>query len=111
MTFFMNIDKSFPIIQNNGWAKSLIEYRVKLLTPEAITFKGGESKVIFTNCIIEEDVELCMYLKSNPDLDIVCEERFISSTKQNIAVKLSNLDGKVKKVPELFCIGYLIISS
>ena len=107
----MNIDNSFPLIQNNGWTKSLIEYRVKLLTPEAITFKGGESKVVLTNCTIEEDVELCMYLKMNPDLNLVCEERFIPATKQTIAVKLSNLDGKVKKIPELFCIGYLIISS
>ena len=73
----MNINNSFPSIQNEGLSKSLIEYRVKLLTLEALTFKGGESKVVFTNCVIEEDVEYCMYLKPNPDLNLVCEERFI----------------------------------
>lgn len=105
----LKIDQSFPMI-NKGWSKSLIEYRIKLLTLEPITFKGGESKVVPTNCIIEEDRELSMYLKANPDLNLACEERFIFPQKQTLTVKLSNLDGKVKKIPTHFCIGYLIIT-
>lgn len=105
----LKIDNSFPMI-NRGWSKSLIEYRVKLLTLEPITFKGGESKMVTTNCIIDEDRDLSLYVKSNPDLNLVCEERFVPPQKQAIQVKLSNLDGKVKKIPSLFCVGYLILS-
>ena len=105
----LKIDSSFPMI-NKGWSQSLIEYRVKLLTLEPLTFKGGECKMVSTNCTIEEDRKLSMYVKSNPDLNLVCEERFIPPQKQAIQVKLSNLDGKVKKIPAHFCIGYLILS-
>lgn len=105
----LKINNSFPVF-NKGWSQSLIEYRVKLLTLEAITFKGGESKRVVTNCMIEEDRDLSMYVRANPDLNLVCEEKFLLPRKQRVAVKLSNLDGKVKKIPEYFCVGYLIIT-
>lgn len=105
----IKINDSFPMI-NKGWSRSLIEYRVKLLTLKPITFKGGETLLVSTNCTIEEDRDLCMYLKANPDLNLVCEERFIAPQKQTINVKLSNLDAKVKKIPLNFCVGYLIIT-
>ena len=105
----LKIDNSFPMI-NRGWSKSLVEYRVKLLTLDPITFKAGESKMVTTNCVIDEDRELSMYVKSNPDLGLVCEEKFILPQKQTVSVKLSNVDGKVKKIPAYFCVGYLIIS-
>ena len=98
----LKINSSFPTI-NDSWNQSLIEYRVKLLTVEPITIKEGESKMVLTNCMIEEDCELSMYLKANPDLNLVFEERFLFPLKQTVAVKLSNVDAKLKKIPEFFC--------
>lgn len=104
----LKINNSFPNINNH--CAHLVEYRVKLLTVEATTLCRGESKVVNTNCQIEDDLKLCMYLKANKELNLLFQEVFILPQKQTVTVTLTNIDEEVKIIPEQFCVGYLIIT-
>ena len=103
------INKSFPII-NKHWSQ-LVEYRVKLLNVESTTLGHGECKVVDTNCMIEDNLNICIYLKRNKELKLLLEEIFITPKKQTVTVKLTNIDEEVKKIPKNFCVGYLIITN
>lgn len=108
-TTILKINNSFPF-SNTCWNNLLIEYRVKLLTVNPITIEKGKSKIVYTNCMIEEDPEYFMFLKPNKDLNLVFEERFILPQKQTVIVTLTNTSEEVKIIPEQFCVGYLIVS-
>ena len=104
----LKINSSFPNI-NNHWSQ-LVEYRVKLLTVAPTLLHKGECKDVATNCVIEDDLKLCMHLKKNKELNLLFEEVFIIPQKQTVTVKLTNIDEEVKIIPVHFCVGYLIVT-
>lgn len=104
----LKINNSFPYIKN-CWSE-LVEYRVKLLTVETTTLNKGESQIVSTNCMIDENMKLHMYLKRNKELNLVFEERLILPQKQTVTIKITNIDENVKIIPQNICVGYLIIT-
>lgn len=103
------INKLFPQ-RLTSEIQSLIEYRVKLISKYPIKLKGGDSLLVETNCLIEEDATACMYVKSNPNVPLQCEERYVKCETQKLSLRVFNFNDNVIHIPKHACIAYLIIS-
>ena len=103
------IDDSFPPKVSKD-IQDLLEFRLQLLSKYPIFLNGGESMVIETNCYIQENAKACMYIKSNPNIPLLCEERYVNCENQNLSLIVFNLTNNVIQIPTNACIAYLIIS-
>ena len=103
------INSSFPPRVSRN-IQMFLEYRVQLMSKYPFTLNSGESSIIETNCFIQEDVQGCMYLKTNPSIPLLCEEHYVKCENHKIFLKLFNFTQNTITMPENVCVGYLIIS-
>ena len=103
------IDDSFPPRVSKD-IQHMIEFRLQLMSKHPIFLNGGESMVIETNCYIQENAKACMYIKTNPNIPLLCEERYVKCENQNLSLIVFNLTNNVVQIPSDVCIAYLIIS-
>ena len=103
------IDDSFPPRVSKD-IQDLLEFRLQLMSKYPIFLNGGESMVIETNCYIQENAKACMYIKTNPNIPLLCEERYVKCENQKLSLVVFNLTNNVIQIPSDVCIAYLIIS-
>lgn len=102
------VDDTFP--PRNEAYQHLLEYRIKLMADKPLALYGGESMKIATNCTIKKNANACLYIKSNPELPLLCEEGYLKCDDYLLCVKVFNISDKLIKIPKDVCIAYLIVN-
>ena len=102
------VNNSFPprVPQN---VQNLVEYRLQLVSKYPFTLKSGHCMMVETNCCIQADAEGCMYVKSNTNIPLLCEEHYVKCENNNLSLKMFNSTENTINIPGNVCIGYLII--
>lgn len=101
------VDATFP--PRSDTYQHLLEYRIKLTANSDLALYGGDSMKVMTNCFIKKDAMASLYIKANPDLVLLCEERYVKCEDQHLSVKVFNIYDKLIRIPKDVCIAYLIV--
>ena len=102
------VNSSFPPRVSRN-VQSLLEYRLQLMSKYPFSLKSGDCMMVDTNCCIQADADGCMYVKTNTNIPLLCEEHYVKCENNNLSLKMFNSTENTINIPGNVCIGYLII--